>query len=196
MTTNRTRTVFLLAHTGRPAAIRSAELVVKGLLHSGLGVRVLETEAPGVSVEFGSLNNIGPVDLLREDVAIASAGVILAGSDPRAVLSVITLSRASYRKMTQNLWWAAGYNLVAVPLAAGVLAPVGFVMPMAAGAVLMSLSTVVVAANAQLLRRIDLSPEASMRALGVAGADSGRHAVGREASGRDRAPAGDGDPDE
>ena len=130
------------------------------------------------------------------DVAIGSAGVVLASDDPRSVLSVIHLSRQTYRKMTQNLWWAAGYNLVAVPLAAGVLAPVGFVMPMAAGAVLMSLSTVVVAANAQLLRRIDLSPEASMRALGVAGADSGRHAVGREASGRDRAPAGDGDPDE
>src|SRR5699024_5798964 len=86
------------------------------------------------------------------DVAIASAGVILAGDDPRSVLSVIELSRAGYRKMRQNLWWAAGYNLVAVPLAAGVLAPVGFVMPMAVGAVLMSLSTVVVALNAQVLR--------------------------------------------
>ena len=92
------------------------------------------------------------------DVAIASAGVILAGSDPRAVLSVIDLSRAAYRKMRQNLWWAAGYNLVAVPLAAGVLAPIGFVMPMSVGALLMSLSTVVVAANAQLLRRLDLRP--------------------------------------
>jgi len=90
------------------------------------------------------------------DVAIASAGVVLAGDDPRAVLSVITLSRAAYRKMTQNLWWAAGYNLVSVPLAAGVLAPIGFVLPMAVGALLMSLSTVVVALNAQLLRRLDL----------------------------------------
>jgi Cu2+-exporting ATPase len=98
------------------------------------------------------------------DVAIASAGVILASSDPRSVLSVIQLSRAAYRKMTQNLWWAAGYNLIAVPLAAGVLAPIGFVMPMAVGAVLMSLSTVVVALNAQLLRRLDLRPEASVRA--------------------------------
>ena len=94
------------------------------------------------------------------DVAIASAGVILASSDPRAVLSVIELSRAAYRKMRQNLWWAAGYNLLSVPLAAGVLAPIGFVMPMSVGAVLMSLSTVVVALNAQLLRRIDLRPEA------------------------------------
>ncbi len=93
------------------------------------------------------------------DVAIASAGVILAGDDPRAVVSVITLSRAGYRKMAQNLWWAAGYNLVAVPLAAGVLAPVGFVLPMSVGAILMSASTVVVALNAQLLRRVDLDPE-------------------------------------
>jgi Cu2+-exporting ATPase len=92
------------------------------------------------------------------DVAIASAGVILASDDPRSVLSVIELSRASYRKMKQNLWWAAGYNLISVPLAAGVLAPVGFVLPMSVGAVLMSLSTVVVALNAQLLRRLDLRP--------------------------------------
>ena len=95
------------------------------------------------------------------DVAIGSAGVILASDDPRSVLSVVDLSRASYRKMKQNLWWAAGYNLAAVPLAAGVLAPVGFVMPMSAGAVLMSLSTIVVALNAQLLRRLDLRPDAT-----------------------------------
>lgn len=93
------------------------------------------------------------------DVAIGSAGVILASSDPRAVLSVITLSRATYRKMRQNLWWAAGYNLLAVPLAAGVLAPIGFILPMSVGAILMSLSTIVVALNAQLLRRLDLRPE-------------------------------------
>ncbi|WP_239582373.1 heavy metal translocating P-type ATPase [Gordonia rubripertincta] len=93
------------------------------------------------------------------DVAIASAGVILASSDPRSVLSVIELSRASYRKMVQNLWWAAGYNMISVPLAAGVLAPIGFVLPMSVGAILMSVSTVVVALNAQLLRRLDLSPD-------------------------------------
>jgi Cu2+-exporting ATPase len=92
------------------------------------------------------------------DVAIAAAGVILAGDDPRSVVSVIELSKASYRKMTQNLWWAAGYNLLSVPLAAGVLAPIGFVLPMEVGALLMSLSTIVVALNAQLLRRIDLRP--------------------------------------
>lgn len=94
------------------------------------------------------------------DVAIASAGVILASDDPRSVLSVIELSRASYRKMKQNLWWAAGYNLLSVPLAAGVLAPIGFILPMSVGAILMSLSTIVVALNAQLLRRLDLSPQA------------------------------------
>ena len=99
------------------------------------------------------------------DVAIASAGVILASSDPRSVLSVIELSRAAYRKMKQNLWWAAGYNLISVPLAAGVLAPIGLVLPMSVGAILMSLSTIVVALNAQLLRRLDLSPEVSTRAV-------------------------------
>ena len=95
------------------------------------------------------------------DVAIASAGVILASSDPRSVTSVIELSRAAYRKMRQNLWWAAGYNLISVPLAAGVLAPIGFVLPMSVGAILMSISTVVVALNAQLLRRLDLTPGGS-----------------------------------
>lgn len=100
--------------------------------------------------------NVGIAIGAGTDVAIGSAGVILASSDPRSVLSVIDLSRATYRKMTQNLWWAAGYNLVSVPLAAGVLAPVGFVLPMSVGAILMSASTVVVALNAQLLRRVDL----------------------------------------
>lgn len=88
------------------------------------------------------------------DVAIESAGVVLASSDPRGVVDTITLSRASYRKMVQNLWWAAGYNAVGIPLAAGVLAGVGFLMPPALAAVLMSVSTVIVALNAQLLRRI------------------------------------------
>jgi Cu2+-exporting ATPase len=91
------------------------------------------------------------------DVAIESAGIVLASSDPRGVISAIRLSRASYRKMLQNLWWAAGYNIVALPLAAGALAWAGLVLPMAAGAVLMSLSTVVVAVNAQLVRRTDLT---------------------------------------
>ncbi|WP_159942662.1 MULTISPECIES: heavy metal translocating P-type ATPase [unclassified Nocardiopsis] len=94
------------------------------------------------------------------DVAIESAGVVLASDDPRGVLAVRELSRTGYRKMVQNLVWAAGYNVVAVPLAAGVLAPVGIVLAPAVGAVLMSLSTIIVALNAQLLRRVDLRPEA------------------------------------
>ena len=93
------------------------------------------------------------------DVAIESAGIVLASDDPRAVLSVIDLSQASYRKMLQNLAWAAGYNVFAIPLAAGVLAGIGFVLPPAVGALLMSASTVVVALNAQLLRRVDLQRE-------------------------------------
>jgi Cu2+-exporting ATPase len=90
------------------------------------------------------------------DVAIESAGVVLASSDPRGVVSVIRLSAASYRKMVQNLVWAAGYNIFAVPLAAGALAWAGVTLAPAVGAVLMSLSTIVVALNAQLLRRLDL----------------------------------------
>jgi Cu2+-exporting ATPase len=92
------------------------------------------------------------------DVAMESAGVVLAGNDPRAVLSMIDLSHASYAKMIQNLIWAAGYNVISVPLAAGVLAPIGFVLSPAVGAILMSASTIVVALNAQLLRRINLDP--------------------------------------
>ncbi|MCY1142788.1 heavy metal translocating P-type ATPase [Actinoplanes sp. Pm04-4] len=93
------------------------------------------------------------------DVAIESAGVVLASSDPRAVTSVIKLSRASYRRMIQNLAWAAGYNVVAIPLAAGVLAWTGFTLSPAVGAIMMSASTIVVALNAQLLRRVHLTPE-------------------------------------
>jgi Cu2+-exporting ATPase len=92
------------------------------------------------------------------DVAIESAGVVLASNDPRAVVSLVRLSKASYRKMLQNLGWAAGYNVVALPLAAGVLAPFGIVLAPAVGAVLMSASTIVVALNSQLLRRLELRP--------------------------------------
>ncbi|HET6577470.1 MAG TPA: heavy metal translocating P-type ATPase [Gemmatimonadales bacterium] len=87
------------------------------------------------------------------DVAVEAGDVVLVRSDPRDVPRIVALSRASYRKMVQNLWWAAGYNIVAIPLAAGILAPVGVVLSPAVGAVLMSLSTVIVAVNAQLLRR-------------------------------------------
>jgi len=83
--------------------------------------------------------------------------VVLVRSDPRDVARIIRLSKATYRKMIQNLWWAAGYNVIAIPLAAGVLAARGVVLSPAVGAVLMSVSTVVVAVNAQLLRRADLA---------------------------------------
>jgi Cu2+-exporting ATPase len=92
------------------------------------------------------------------DVAIESAGVVLVSDDPRGVLGVLQLSRAGYRKMLQNLGWATGYNLLAVPVAAGVLAWAGITLAPAVGAVLMSASTIVVALNAQLLRRVDLRP--------------------------------------
>ncbi len=91
------------------------------------------------------------------DVAIESAGLILVRSNPSDVVKIIALSRASYRKMVQNLWWAAGYNIVALPLAAGVLAPWGILLSPEVGALLMSVSTIVVAINAQLLRRTDLA---------------------------------------
>ena len=87
------------------------------------------------------------------DVAIESAGIILVKSNPLDVVNIFTLSRASYRKMIQNLWWATGYNVVALPLAAGVLAPFGILLSPAIGAVFMSLSTIIVAINAQFMRR-------------------------------------------
>ena len=98
------------------------------------------------------------------DVAIESAGIVLVRSDPRDVVAAIELSRATYRKMVQNLAWATGYNLVAIPVAMGVLTPWGIDLSMAVGAIAMSASTIVVAANAQLLRRLRLHREPTVEA--------------------------------
>jgi len=90
------------------------------------------------------------------DVAVEAGHIVLVRSDPRDIPRIVTLSRATYRKMVQNLWWAAGYNIFAIPLAAGVMAPWGILLTPAVGAVLMSASTIVVAINAQLLKRVKL----------------------------------------
>lgn len=100
--------------------------------------------------------NVGIAIGAGTDVAIESAGIVLASSDPRGVASIVTLSKVTYRKMIQNLSWATGYNALAIPLAAGVLSPIGFTLSPAIGAVLMSISTIVVALNAQLLRRVKI----------------------------------------
>jgi Cu2+-exporting ATPase len=91
------------------------------------------------------------------DVAVESADIVLVQNNPVDIVRLIKLSRKSYRKMQENIVWAAGYNVLALPLAAGVLAPIGILLSPAVGAVLMSLSTVIVAVNAQFLRRTDLS---------------------------------------
>jgi Cu2+-exporting ATPase len=146
------------------------DFVMSQVLPADKDAHISELQANGDSVGMvGDGVNDAPA-LVRSDIGIAigsgtdvavqSADLVLVKSDPRDVVKIIRLSAASMRKQLQNIWWGAGYNIVMVPLAAGVLVPWGFDMPPALGAVLMSVSTIIVAVNAQLLRGLDLEVDA------------------------------------
>ncbi len=163
--------VAMLTGDARPVADAVArqlgiDLVFAEVLPEGKAAKIEELQRQGKRVAMvGDGVNDAPALVTADvgiaigagtDVAVEAGDVVLVRSDPRDVARIIGLSRASYGKMVQNLWWAAGYNIVAIPLAGGVLARAGIVLSPAVGAVLMSLSTIVVALNAQLLRRVRL----------------------------------------
>jgi Cu2+-exporting ATPase len=166
------RTIMMTGDARNVAEHVAADLGIDRVLaevlpeHKSAEIQALQAEGASVAMVGDGVNDapalaaadVGIAIGAGTDVAIESADVVLGSSNPRAVAGVVRLSVAAYRKMIQNLWWAAGYNIVAIPLAAGVLAWAGFVLPPAVGALLMSLSTIIVALNAMALRRLDLGP--------------------------------------